>query len=276
MKALCVENLVKRYPTFDLNVSFSVEEGHVCGLIGANGAGKSTTLKAILGLISSSGSVEIFGVPLREEERRAKELVCYTGGGFRYYPRKTLGEIACAVSAFYPNWSKSAFQAYLKKFSLDERKRVAELSEGMKVKFSLALSLSHGARLLILDEPTSGLDPLSREEFADLILELVKTEKVSVLFSTHITSDLVRLADDIVYIADGRVLADEPLSALTEKYSLAEFASEPTEREGLIGLKPTKSGYRALTERGTAVAEATVSEPTLDDIMIHLEYDKRK
>lgn len=276
MRALYVENLTKRYPSFDLYVSFSVEEGHVCGLIGANGAGKSTTLKAILGLISSSGRVEVFGVPLREEERWAKELIGYTGGGFRYYPGKTLGEIACAVSAFYPNWNKSAFQAYLKKFSLDEKKRVAELSEGMKVKFSLALSLSHGARLLILDEPTSGLDPLSREEFADLILELVKTEKVSVLFSTHITSDLVRLADDIVYIADGRVLADEPLSVLMGKYALAEFAGEPTETSGLIGLKQTKGGYRALTERGKAVAGATVSDPTLDDIMIHLEYDKRK
>ncbi len=146
----------------------------------------------------------------------------------------------------------------------------------MKVKFSLALALSHGAKLLVLDEPTSGLDPLSREEFADLILSLVKEKRVTVLFSTHVTSDLTCLADDIVYIANGRVIADEPLSSLMQTYDIAEFDEEPDGEKGLIGLKKGKNGYRALIKRGETTANARRRSATLDDIMIHLEYDGRK
>ncbi len=276
MTALRVENLKKRYPWFALNVGFSVEEGHICGLIGANGAGKSTTIKAILNLISSEGTVEAYGISLCKGERNAKEIIGYCAGGFRYYPRKSLSEIARAVSAFYRNWSETDFTKYLTQFNLDKNKRVAELSDGMKVKFSLALALSHGAKLLVLDEPTSGLDPLSREEFADLILSLVKEKRVTVLFSTHVTSDLTCLADDIVYIANGRVIADEPLSSLMQTYDIAEFDEEPDGEKGLIGLKKGKNGYRALIKRGETTANARRRSATLDDIMIHLEYDGRK
>lgn len=271
MNALEVTNLKKVYPAFTLdNVSFAVEEGKIAGLVGANGAGKSTTLKGILGFIQAEGNARVFSYDAKSAE--AKSLVGYAGGGFRYYPHKKIKSISKAVSAFYPAWSDEKFNRYCEKFGLVPDKKVMELSEGMKVKFALALALSHGAKLLVLDEPTSGLDPLSREEFADTILSLVREEGISVLFSTHIVSDLDRIADDIIFLSNGRVLANEPLSSLRNKYSLAFFKEKPSEKT--IGLKPVKEGYEALVPRTDSFAGANLKEPTLDEIIIHLEYAK--
>lgn len=274
MNALEVENLTKRYPSFMLNkVSFSVGEGRICGLIGRNGAGKSTTIKAALNIIQSEGEVRAL-VPLKGNERAVKELVGYAGGGFRFYPQMTVGQIGKTVSGFYGGWNEGAFAAYLSRFSLDARKKTSELSEGMRVKLSLALALSHGARLLVLDEPTSGLDPLSREEVCDLLLSLARDEGVSVLFSTHITSDLERAADDIVYLSHGRVRAAEPLSSLCGRYRRGIFESEETaKRAGALGIKRVKNGFAGLLEAGGAPACAELAAPTLDEIIIHLETE---
>ncbi|MGN0817769.1 MAG: ABC transporter ATP-binding protein [Candidatus Coproplasma sp.] len=279
MNALNVSNLIKQYPRFKLdNVCFSVGEGRVAGLIGRNGAGKSTTIRGILRFISTSGKVEIFGKDISEEEERVKSVIGYVGGGFRYYPLKTLSAIRTAFARFYSEWDGDKYQRYLKEFSLDESKKVRELSEGMKVKFSLALALSHGARLLIMDEPTSGLDPLSREEFCDIILNLVREEGVSVLFSTHITSDLEKIADDIIYISDGKILAASPLSELTGKYLSARFSFEELAlRSDAIGIKRVKDGFEGLILKGEPLPEgATVTEATLDKIMIHIEQAKKE
>ena len=274
MNALTVKNLTKRYPSFLLDgVSFSLREQSVTGLIGANGAGKSTTLKAIIGLIASEGEAEAFGVSFRDTHE-FKRKIGYAGGGFRFYPQKPIGAIAACVKEFYPDWDSLRFADFLHRFGLDERKRVRELSEGMKVKFSMALALSHGARLLILDEPTSGLDPLSREDFCDCVYSLVKNEGISVLFSTHITSDLERIADDVVYLSAGRVLAAESVSSLTERYRLASFAQKPS--VPVIGLKEGKDGFRGLVERGTECAGAEFSAPSLDEIMVYLETERRR
>ena len=183
MNALDVRELTKVYPAFTLDhISFSVPEKHVVGLIGRNGAGKSTAIKSILRFVSSQGAVRVFGKDMEENEREIKQEIGYVGGGFRYYPLKTLAAVRRAYSAFYPMWDAKKYGDYLGRFALDERKKVRELSEGMKVKFALALALSHGAKLLIMDEPTSGLDPLSREEFCDIVLGLVRTEGISVCF----------------------------------------------------------------------------------------------
>ncbi len=270
MNALEVKNLRKVYPSFTLqNVSFSVEEGRVTGLVGANGAGKSTTLKGILGLIETEGEARVFSYEAKS--LRAKSLVGYAGGGFRYYPHKKIGTIARVVSGFYPDWDEGKFRAYCDRFSLLPAKKVSELSEGMKVKFALALALSHGARLLILDEPTSGLDPFAREEFADVLLSLVKRDGVSVLFSTHIVSDLERVADDVILLSHGKVAVNESLSALKTKYSIACFRERP--HEGVIGLKTVKEGFEGLVPRTEHFAGATLREATLDEIMLHLERE---
>ena len=278
MNALEVKNLTKIYPKFTLdNVCFNVAVGHITGLIGRNGAGKSTTLKGILGLISTDGEVRVFDKAMATEEQVVKQMIGYVGGGFRYYPTKTLEAVGKVVSTFYSDWDENRYRQYLKDFALDPTKKVHELSEGMKVKFSIALAMSHNARLLIMDEPTSGLDPLSREEFCDIILSLVREEGVTVLFSTHITSDLERIADDIVYIADGKILIDEPLNDVLAKYSIAHFADiEQARAAHAIGVKPVKDGYEGLIPKGAEPIGATVTQATLDHIMIHFESAKKE
>ena len=274
MKALEVKELTKVYPEFTLDkISFCVEQGHICGLIGRNGAGKSTTIKGILRLISTAGDVVVFGNDFYKDEIATKQIIGYVGGGFRCYPMHTLIAIRKAYAPFYPTWDQSKYEKFLAQFELSERKKVKELSEGMKVKFALALALSHGAKLLIMDEPTSGLDPLSREEFCDIILRLVREEGVSVLFSTHITSDLMRIADDIVYISQGRILATCPLKELLGKYKLAHFSSlADATAANAIGVKSVKDGYEGLLSCDTQrLNGVTLSDATIDNIIVHLE-----
>ena len=274
MNALEVRSLTKVYPDFTLDkVSFCVPRGHIVGLIGRNGAGKSTTIKGILRLIAAEGNIDVFGKDIFKDELTVKQMIGYVGGGFRYYPMNTLSAIRKAYAPFYPTWDQGKYEKFLARFGLSEKKKVKELSEGMKVKFALALALSHGAKLLIMDEPTSGLDPLSREEFCDIILQLVREEGVSVLFSTHITSDLMRIADDIVYISQGSILAACPLEALLGKYRLAHFPSlaEATATNA-IGVKSVKDGYEGLLTRDMQISEDTViTDATIDNIMVHLE-----
>ena len=274
MNALEVRELTKVYPEFTLDkVSFFVKQGHISGLIGRNGAGKSTTIKGILRLINAEGSVSVFGKDFLKEEMAVKQTIGYVGGGFRYYPMNTLAAIRKAYAPFYPTWNQSKYEKYLLQFELIESKKIKELSEGMKVKFALALALSHGAKLLIMDEPTSGLDPLSREDFCDLILRLVREEGVSVLFSTHITSDLMRIADDIVYISQGRTLATCPLKELLGKYKLAHFSSlADATAANAIGVKSVKDGYEGLLSCDTQrLNGVTLSNATIDNIIVHLE-----
>ena len=187
---LQVNHLSKRYPGFTLqDISFSVKPGRIMGLIGKNGAGKSTTLKSILNMVrSESGTVTMLGKDFYANEKECKQDIGVVFGGIDFY------------------WDQERYNDYLRQFSLDENKQFRSLSNGMKVKYLLALALSHHATLYLLDEPTSGLDPVSRDEILHIFTRIVKDGKRSVLFSTHITSDLDRCADDITYIQNGKVL----------------------------------------------------------------------
>ena len=207
MNTLEVRNLRKVYPAFTLqDVSFSVPAGSVTGLVGRNGAGKSTTLKSLLGLVHpDGGEVRFCGMDTAENEKAFKEEIGVVLGGIDFYPKKKLKTITAVTKKFYVNWDEEAYRRYMALFALDEQKRVDQLSNGMRVKYLIALALSHGARLLILDEPTSGLDPVSRDELVQLFKTLVADGQRSVLFSTHITSDLEKCADAIVYIKEGKV-----------------------------------------------------------------------
>ena len=277
MSILRVSNLCKEYPKFTLSgVSFCLEKGTITGLIGRNGAGKSTTLKGLLGLIPTEGEIEYFGLPFAGNEKEIKRKTGYVAGGFDFYKMKTLQVIKKVYSLFYPTWDNGTYDELCREFSLDEKKKVSELSQGMKVKFSLALALSHGAELLILDEPTSGLDPLSREEICDILLALVSERNVTVLFSTHVTSDLTRIADNVVFLSDGKVLLDEPLDVLLDKYVVVT-ASTKEELASIvpfpIGIKKVKSGFECLAK--TNSLHSPIGEKAdLDRIMIHLESDK--
>lgn len=205
---LSVQNIHKHYPGFTLeNVSFSLAPNRIMGLIGKNGAGKSTTLKAILNMVPpEAGGITMFQKNFYQHEKECKQRIGVVFGGVDFYPLKKLSAITAITKKFYANWDQVQYQKYIRRFALDERKKFKELSNGMKVKYLLALALSHHAELLILDEPTSGLDPVSREELLHIFRQIVKNENCSILFSTHITSDLDRCTDDITYIQNGRVL----------------------------------------------------------------------
>lgn len=209
MTALKVENLTKTYPTFTLdNVSFTLSRGRIMGLIGKNGAGKSTTLKSILNLVSpDSGRIELLGMSFPEREEDCKQKTGVVLGGIDFFQHKRLETITAVTRRFYRDWDQSACDRYMKEFDLDPHKRVRELSAGMRVKYLIALALSHGAELFLFDEPTSGLDPVSRDELLELFRALTAGGERSILFSTHITSDLDRCADDVAYLRGGRLLA---------------------------------------------------------------------
>ena len=205
---LKVENLCKRYETFQLkNVSFELPAGYIMGFIGINGAGKSTTIKSILNLVHpDSGSVTVLGKDMYRNEIELKQRIGFMLGPVDYYLRIRIARLAGVIGRFYNEWDERQFFGYLEKFGIDPHKRISELSTGMRVKLGIAIALSHGAKLIILDEPTSGLDPLARDELLELFQEIVADGERSILFSTHITSDLDRCADDITYIHNGRVL----------------------------------------------------------------------
>ena len=229
MNALAVNGLTKTYPSFTLDhVSFTLGRGRIMGLIGKNGAGKSTTIKSILHLVSpDSGRVEVLGMDMADQEAACKQAMGVVLGGAGFYQHKKLSAITAVTSRFYRNWDRAAYERYLREFELDPGKQVRERSTGMQVKYQLALALSHQAELLILDEPTSGLDPVSRDALLELFRALAAGGERSILFSTHITSDLDRCADDITYIKDGRVLASGEKGAFLDAFQHLRTDDEP-------------------------------------------------
>ena len=214
-----LKNVCKTYPSFKLNdVSISLEKGKITGFIGRNGAGKTTTVKSMLNLIhTDSGEVDYFGLPLMGNETEIKQRIGYSTGTVSWYPRKTVKQIIDVTKRFYTNWDDDACRRYMELFDIDENKRPMELSEGLKVKCNLLFALSHGAEVLILDEPTSGLDPFSRDELLDLF-ETLREHGVTILFSTHITSDLEKCADNIIYISHGEIKAECPKEDFMKNY----------------------------------------------------------
>ena len=220
MSIVEVRDLRKEYPSFALkDVSFSIGQGKITGFIGRNGAGKTTTIKSILNLVHpDSGEISFWGVPLAGHESEIKKRIGYSTGTVSWYPRKKIRDIVSIVSEFYESWDDKAYRRYLEMFGLDENKTPKQLSEGMKVKFNLLIALSHGAEILILDEPTSGLDPFSRDELLSVFEEL-REHGVAVFFSTHITSDLEKCADDIVYISNGKIVSAMPKVDFMTEYS---------------------------------------------------------
>ena len=206
MNIVEVKDVCKTYPAFRLKeVSFGREGGKITGFIGRNGAGKTTTIKSMLNLIhTDGGEISYFGLPLAGHETEIKQRIGYSTGTVSWYPRKTIREIVDVTRAFYSSWDEESYRKYMTLFAIDENKKPIELSEGMKVKFNLLLALSHRAEVLILDEPTSGLDPFSRDELLE-VFKTLKEHGVTILFSTHITSDLERCADNIIYISRGEI-----------------------------------------------------------------------
>ncbi len=272
-----VNGLVKRYPGFTLDhVSFSLEEGKITGFIGRNGAGKTTTLHSLLSFLApDGGEIRFWGQDIREHELAIKQRIGFVSAGMTFYNKQKLRKITAITRSFYERWDEEVYRRCLTLFALDEDKTPEKLSNGMKIKYMLALALSHGADLLILDEPTSGLDPVSREELLEIFLRLCE-EGRTILFSTHITSDLDKTADNILYLAGGKLRAASSLKDFIASYRLAEFEREDPAAASplLIGMRRTKEGCSALVRAEDA---AGLPFPTravnLEEIMVHLEKE---
>ena len=275
---LDVRNLTKHYPGFTLDhVSFSLAEGRITGFIGRNGAGKTTTLHSLLSFVHpDEGEIRFWGEPLTEQALRIRQRIGFVSSGMSFYPKKKLRTITEVTRRFYSGWDEAAYRGYLEEFALDEDKTPEKLSNGMKIKYLLALALSHNADLLILDEPTSGLDPLSREDLLEIFLTLRDRGK-TILFSTHITSDLDKTADHILYLSRGTLVADQPLDEFVGAWRLAHLTPEELDRTDaslLFGRRRDRSGFTALVGAENADALAVPCSPaTLDEILIHLEKE---
>lgn len=230
VNVLKVGNIKKKYPGFMLDdISFSIPEGKIMGLIGKNGAGKTTTLKVLLNIVNcDEGTVEMFGMDFFKHEETIKQFLGVVLGGIDFYKHKRISDITAITKRFYQNWDESAYQKYMNVFSLDPNKKVKELSSGMKVKYMLALALSHNARLLILDEPTSGLDPVARDDLLILFRQLVEKRNITILYSTHIITDLEKCADYITYIKDGKLLKSDEKEAFIDSFQHLRKPNENT------------------------------------------------
>ena len=277
---LSIQGLCKKYPSFYLdNVSFDLEPGAIAGFIGRNGAGKTTTLNAALSLIrADGGKVSFWGMEMERSAGEIKQRTGFVSAGMTYYTRKKLKTITDVTRSFYDRWDDGAYRKWMAQFDLDENKTPAALSNGMKIKYALALALSHGAELLILDEPTSGLDPVSREELIEIFLTL-REEGKTILFSTHITSDLEKCADRVIFLRKGIVAADQPLDAFASAYQLVACPGEIPESLACLSLGAcrVRDGYTVLIPAGKNVPAGLESRlPTLDEIMAHLEKEEKE
>ncbi len=276
---LSVRGLEKHYPAFSLKqISFSLEAGYILGFIGRNGAGKTTTLKSILGFVRpDAGEVEILGRNIRSEEDFCKKNIGVIFGEFPYYSTKKLSTVTAVTRRFYSKWDEAHYRRLLNEFDLDESKKIAQLSAGMKVKYALALALSHNARLLILDEPTSGLDPVSRDELMQIFRNLISDGEHSILFSTHILSDLDQCADYILYIRNGEITEYRDTLSLKEAYRLVSGTKQMLAEvsPALVAWKENAFGFTGLIEAGKlsqypGLASAPAS---VEDIMIYREKE---
>lgn len=249
-----IRHLQKQYDSFSLDCSLSVRPGYITGLIGQNGAGKSTTFKAILGLISkNSGNIEIFGKDINDINGIDKQNigVVLSDSGFSGY--LMIDDIVKIMQQLYINFHKNEFYSQVKRFELPTNKRIKDFSTGMKAKLKVLLALSHDAKLLILDEPTAGLDVLARDELLDMLREFMeKNEDCSILMSSHISSDLETLCDDLYMIHDGRIIMHEDTDVLLSDYALIKLTDEQfcaIDKTYILKYKKQKYGYDCLTKQ---------------------------
>lgn len=278
-KILEINNLTKEYTGFKLdNISFNLEKGFIMGFIGPNGAGKSTTIKLIMNLIKKdSGSIKIFGLDNIKNKNEVKQKIGFVYDENYYYEHLNLIEMKNIISPFYKNWDESAFKKYLKDFNLPEKKKIKELSKGMKMKYSLAMALSHKAELILMDEPTSGLDPVFRSELMDILCSIIQDENKSIFFSTHITTDLEKIADYITFLNKGKIVFSEDKDSIMNNYCIVKGSNSllnDDTKKSFISIKKNSFGFEALSNDSHKIRElfndkVLIEKASLDDIMVY-------
>jgi len=276
-----VNGLKKHIGNFRLeDVSFSLTEGCITGFMGVNGAGKTITIKLILGLmLKDAGEIKFFGKNIQSNEREFKNRIGIVLDEGYFYDELTLLEMKNVVAAAYSNWDNNLFHLNMERFGLQLDQKIGTLSKGMRMKYAIALAISHNADLLIMDEPTSGLDPLVRVELMDILLEYVADGK-SVFLSSHITSDLDKVADTIILINNGRIVFSEEKDILLDEHGLVKGDRKDLNdrtRNLFLSLHETKYGFSGLTNDKASVHQqmknVLIERPTIEDIM--LSYIRR-
>ena len=272
---LKVKHLKKNYASFSLDCSLEVKPGYVTGLIGQNGAGKSTTFKAILGLIQcDGGSIEIFGQSTLSEEDRQLLGVVLSDSGFSGY--LTISDIIPILENLYKRFDKSFFLRMVNQFELPKNKKIKEFSTGMKAKLKIIVAMSHQAQLLILDEPTAGLDVIARDELLDMMRDyMAEDDQRAILISSHISSDLETLCDDVYMIHNGQVIMHEDTDVLLSEYGLLKVDDqqfEQLDKAYILKYKKESYGYSCLTHQKQYYREnypnIVLENSHIDDVMI--------
>ncbi|HCN60133.1 MULTISPECIES: phenol-soluble modulin export ABC transporter ATP-binding protein PmtA [Mammaliicoccus] len=265
------------------NISFEVKKGYVTGFIGANGSGKTTIIRIIMGLLKEqSGDLKLLGEYLTANPVEIKNKIGFVYSELYMYENWNIKTIESVVSKYYKNWDHDMFQKYMNQFQLPYKQKIKQFSTGMKMKLSLAIALSHHAELYILDEPTAGLDPVVRNEVLEILQKELIDEDKTIFFSTHIISDLEKIADYIVYLKDGSIVINESVDELIEGYKIIKGDSAILDdelRELLISIKETHTGFSGLTNQSSVFVELfgndiVVETPSIEDIMVRIEKDK--
>lgn len=282
MNALDVKHIGKKYKGFTMeDVSFSVEPGTIMGLIGANGAGKTTLIRLIMNMIKrDGGEIFVYGKDNINEEIAVKNEIGYVSEDDFLFINSNLTQYEKLFRGMYAEWDNTLFRKFLKDFELPENKKFGAFSKGMKVKAMLALALSHKPKLLVMDEPTAGLDPAVRLEVLDLLREFVADGEHAVLFSTHITSDLDKVADYITLVIGGRVIESMSVVEVEEKYAVVTGENEKISEYSkyLIGTKKGHGTFEALILRKDAVhfANCPIHSPNLENLLTFTIWDSKQ
>lgn len=282
---LGLQNVKKRYKGFVLDgISLSLPQGYILGLIGPNGSGKTTTIKILMNMVKrNGGEVQVFGLDPQKSAKQIKNKVGYLGEEHHFYGNKTVAWTGKFVSTFYDSWDTNTFHSLLTNFEISRTKKTRELSKGMKVRFSLALALSHQPELLILDEPTAGLDPVIRREVLDLLQKKSKNEGKSVIISSHITDDIMRTADLVAFLIEGKIVLVSEMDELLSNWKRIHYKKGALGSEIVNSLTRRKDhafGSSGVTDRFLEIKDSLVQGITegvvkienvnLDDILISL------
>ena len=281
-----LQHVYKSFKGFELkDLSISVKKGFVTGFIGGNGAGKSTTIKLIMNLLQpDSGTISIFGLDYKKNEKEIKQRIGFVFDSNIFYENITLAEMKKIIKPAYPKWDDALFHQYVDMFELPLKKNLKTFSKGMKMKASLTIALSHHAELIIMDEPTSGLDPIFRSELLDILHNLMQNEERTIFFSTHITTDLDRIADYITFIHNGQHIFTKEYYKIEEEFAIVKggmnLIDRDTEQE-FIGIRNTNHGFRALTANKQRIETlfgdtVIIEKPTLEDIMLYTKKGEER
>ena len=272
-----IKNLNKIYDDFRLeNITLNIPRGSVVGLIGENGAGKSTLIRSLLGGIKSSfDELKIFGLDLKTDEINIKKDIAVIFDQTHYDEEFSPKFIGKMLSKVYSNWDQKMFLEYLTQFQLPLKKKIKKFSRGMKMKLEFAIAFSHGAKLLVLDEATSGLDPIARDEILSIIRKYTEDENHSVLISSHITSDLDKISDYIVYIHNGKLMFMKPYEELREDYGIIHAGKElldSLDHDDVVGIKKESYSYTILVKNRTSIQnvfeDLEIIRPTIEEMML--------